>query len=31
MNTRKGEDMNWGEEDGKGVMELIKLLRERIE
>ena len=30
INTRKGEDMNWGEEDDKGVMELRKWLRERI-
>jgi hypothetical protein len=29
INTRKG-DVNWGEEDGKGAMELMKWLRERI-
>ena len=30
INNRKGEDMNWGEEDDKGVMELRKWLRERM-
>ena len=30
INTREGEDMNWGEEDDEGVMELRKWLRERM-
>ena len=30
INTRKGEDMNWGEEHNKGVIELRKWLRERM-
>ena len=29
INTRKGEDMNWGDEDDKRVTELRKWLRER--
>ena len=29
INTKKGEDVNWGEEDDEGVMELRKWLRER--
>jgi hypothetical protein len=28
INTRKGEDMNWVEEDDRRVMELRKWLRE---
>ena len=30
INTRKVEDMNWVEEDGRRVMELSKWLRERM-
>ena len=30
INTKEGEDMNLGKEDDKGVMELRKLLRERM-
>ena len=30
IDTRKGEDINWWEEDDKGVMELRKWLKERM-
>jgi hypothetical protein len=30
INTRKGEDMNWGEEDSKRVIVLRKWLRESL-
>jgi hypothetical protein len=30
INTRKGKDMNWGEEDGKRVIVLRKWLRESL-